>query len=466
MLWLSKNTTFNTNDCKDFSFEPGQHSVIKIIKIWKDQQNSTQVEWTDMPSDKYHDWVVKDCESSPTGPTVLLVMHQRLDANQGSKRGATALPYDVRTFKEACQRLFQHRSISALLARTSTTVFSYRKAIWEPQTPSEKGAPAIVYNFKSDTVSPTQHDDDLVLSVTHFIDKPITFGVMYGCTKETFRKVRKWSAELDELAFHPLMLPMVFFELERKRMIDVVDEKEGDLRQRIIDIPGTLKDQGKEQSEKGVNIQSSSERDCESIKLWIASSSLKNGLQSLKAQLLFMIEHSKALSEIIPTSGQDEASQHHNKLEATELVQSRLEEMIAELDSKVRVCEGQLEGTTLTTSMEWNYNSRKDVMINIKIAEASKKESSQMKAISMLGMIFLPGTFLSSLFSMSFFNWMPSDSDQKISPWIAVYWGITVILTASIIFGWRKWTRIMDKSAEGESYSVNKYFADDISSIA
>jgi hypothetical protein len=43
---------------------------------------------------------------------------------------------------------------------------------------------------------------------------------------------------------------------------------------------------------------------------------------------------------------------------------------------------------------EWNYYTRRDAKANIIIANASKKDSTQMRLISFVGMIFLPGTFL------------------------------------------------------------------------
>jgi hypothetical protein len=38
---------------------------------------------------------------------------------------------------------------------------------------------------------------------------------------------------------------------------------------------------------------------------------------------------------------------------------------------------------------------------------------------------------------MSFFNWIPSESDAVISPWIAVYCGLTLIFTGGTYWWWR-----------------------------
>lgn len=39
-----------------------------------------------------------------------------------------------------------------------------------------------------------------------------------------------------------------------------------------------------------------------------------------------------------------------------------------------------------------------------RIAHASKRDSTAMKTLSLLGALFLPGTYLASVFGMSFFN--------------------------------------------------------------
>lgn len=47
-----------------------------------------------------------------------------------------------------------------------------------------------------------------------------------------------------------------------------------------------------------------------------------------------------------------------------------------------------------------------------RIAHASKRDSTAMKTLSLLGALFLPGTYLASVFSMTFFNFQ----DGRLSP--------------------------------------------------
>jgi hypothetical protein len=78
-----------------------------------------------------------------------------------------------------------------------------------------------------------------------------------------------------------------------------------------------------------------------------------------------------------------------------------------------------------------------------------------MKALAVITALFLPGTYIATLFSMSMFDWQggssssanstsngaSSSSSQSavVMPYIWIYWVISVILTFIVITGWRIW---------------------------
>ncbi|RYO83268.1 hypothetical protein DL766_002145 [Monosporascus sp. MC13-8B] len=317
-----------------------------------------------------------------------------------------------------------------------------KPVVWEPQSPS------IVYNCKSDTESPAG-ENDIAMSTTCFTGKHITFAVMYGCTESVMQDTMMWLKRLKGSgkisAFHPLILPMVFAEFERKRLLNMLDRQGSHLNQRIIDMENKLT--GRLYGDD----RNITERDCETTKLWVDVSRLQNGLQSLKAELMSMIDHLDTLSKNELGPGENGSDNHSREREAGSAIRSRLLEMVTEFDSKIRHCEGLLGGIALATQMEWNYYSRRDAGATIEIAVASKRDSSQMRYISYLGMMFLPGTFLATMFSMTFFNWIPPDSNETISPWVSIYLGMTVVSTGCIIWYYRKqMRRKVDSGVEWE----------------
>ncbi|KDN70747.1 hypothetical protein CSUB01_10207 [Colletotrichum sublineola] len=274
---------------------------------------------------------------------------------------------------------------------------------------------------------------------------------MYGCKAQTIDLVSRILRKFQDQALHPLLIPMVFAELERKRLFGMLDRKQTSLQQRILDLENKLR--GESQSgilENAKNAQSAENaditaqtRDCESTKLWIDVSSLKNGLESLKDQLVKMAEHSEELAATVfkppPAESAPGTDQYAEERKTGERFAIRLREMVTEFDSKVRSCDSLLGGMTLAAQMESNYYTRRDAKVAIIIANLTKKDGSQMRSISLLGMLFLPGTFLATLFSASFFNWTAASSKEVISPWIALYCALTVALTSMTVWRMKKW---------------------------
>ncbi|KAK2001140.1 hypothetical protein LX36DRAFT_747129 [Colletotrichum falcatum] len=379
-------------------------------------------------------------------------MHSRLDganAISGAPLNALALPYNQDTFQIANKKLFQHRSLSFVINRGSTAIFNKRQVVWG-DTPL---GTSIVYNCKSDTASHSSFEspDDIALSVTSFVECCTTYAVMYGCAARTIRFVPAILSKFQDQALHPLIMPMIFAELERKRLFDMLDRKQTLLEQRILDLEnklrgenqrGILEEAKNAGSAENAEITAQS-RDCESTKLWIDVSSLKNGLESLKAQLVKMTEHSDELAATVfkpPAAGSAPGSdQYAEERQTGERFAMRLREMITEFESKVRSCDSLLGGMALAAQMESNYYTRRDAKVAIIIANLTKKDGSQMRSISLLGMLFLPGTFLATLFSASFFNWTAASSREVISPWIALYCVLTVAVTGITVWRMKKW---------------------------
>ncbi|KAH0543157.1 hypothetical protein FGG08_002502 [Glutinoglossum americanum] len=85
-----------------------------------------------------------------------------------------------------------------------------------------------------------------------------------------------------------------------------------------------------------------------------------------------------------------------------------------------------------------NLMTQNNTKWNRRVAEATRRDSSAMKVIALLGLLFLPGTFMSALFAMPLFNWdnWPNPSTTRGSVMKAgfwVYWAITIPITVSLI---------------------------------
>jgi hypothetical protein len=97
--------------------------------------------------------------------------------------------------------------------------------------------------------------------------------------------------------------------------------------------------------------------------------------------------------------------------------------------------------------------SKEDSAVMRAIAIESKKDSSAMKTIAILGMVFLPGTFVAvsssfsmlghefdsvlhqAIFAMPVFNW-DSNGVPAVKTGFGYYWAVAVPLTILVLASW------------------------------
>ena len=89
-----------------------------------------------------------------------------------------------------------------------------------------------------------------------------------------------------------------------------------------------------------------------------------------------------------------------------------------------------------------------------KIAHASKRDSAAMKWISLIGAVFLPGAYLASVFSMTFFNFQGDGKPVTTSFWI--YWAVDIPLTVTIVAFWYFWEKRREARYEREFADLEK----------
>ncbi|KAK8246551.1 hypothetical protein HDK90DRAFT_13947 [Phyllosticta capitalensis] len=95
--------------------------------------------------------------------------------------------------------------------------------------------------------------------------------------------------------------------------------------------------------------------------------------------------------------------------------------------------ETDLLGFNSLVSLRNSKQSIEMANTSIEIANASKRDSSSMKSLAVLSIIFLPPSTIAAIVSVPMLSWQPSDF------WI--FWAITVPITAVTIVLWAAWMR-------------------------
>ncbi|KAH7381533.1 hypothetical protein BKA66DRAFT_464397 [Pyrenochaeta sp. MPI-SDFR-AT-0127] len=91
-------------------------------------------------------------------------------------------------------------------------------------------------------------------------------------------------------------------------------------------------------------------------------------------------------------------------------------------------------------SLSYNMIAQRDSQTMAGLGLAAKVDSGAMRTIAVVTMAFLPPTFLSAIFSMSFFNYTPSQGDESggwsVSDKFWIYWAFAVPLTCMTLATW------------------------------
>jgi uncharacterized membrane protein len=65
-----------------------------------------------------------------------------------------------------------------------------------------------------------------------------------------------------------------------------------------------------------------------------------------------------------------------------------------------------------------------------------------MRVITAITLVFLPGTFVATLFSASFWNFDPRTSGPLVSKWVWLYFFMTAALTLIVLGIWHGYTAL------------------------
>ncbi|PMD36365.1 hypothetical protein L207DRAFT_637477 [Hyaloscypha variabilis F] len=123
-----------------------------------------------------------------------------------------------------------------------------------------------------------------------------------------------------------------------------------------------------------------------------------------------------------------------------------------------------LERLATQKSSLYNIIAQKEIKLSFqmareqrKLAHASKRDSSTMKIISLLGSLFLPGAYLASIFSTTFFNFQNApDIPLAVSPNFWLYWAVTVPITLLVVGIWYCWEKKREARYDREDADLER----------
>ncbi|KAK4218932.1 hypothetical protein QBC37DRAFT_478274 [Rhypophila decipiens] len=113
------------------------------------------------------------------------------------------------------------------------------------------------------------------------------------------------------------------------------------------------------------------------------------------------------------------------------------------ISSYIEYCEYLKDRAERLANVLFALLTHSDADASILLAAATKRDSSSMKTIAVMTMVFLPATFFAALFSMPTLQW---DQSQVMQDNFWVYWAFTIPVTVAVFAVWvlvygRHWIR-------------------------
>ncbi|KAH6654026.1 hypothetical protein BKA67DRAFT_268130 [Truncatella angustata] len=281
------------------------------------------------------------------------------------------------------------------------------------------------------------------IMLSHSFNTSITTGYVKGTPssdiEESLTHLRSCAAQVG----HPMLLPVIILSHD---LSSKTDQKQRDARDwlRRLENAVTMRNEIEEHEgyrELDLEVLNRDLVECHSQVLWKRPQAYQSIIDEMKLAMAKFWQGSR------PERGRHgETGALHKSME------SRLDFYRIKLLGVENYAHTTLERLNIQRQALYNIIAQKESKLNLemaaqqrRLAHASKRDSTAMKTLSLLGAVFLPGTFLASIFSMTFFDFNvgpdnnsgPNDgTDAQVSQWLWVYFAVTVPLTLAIVGSW------------------------------
>ncbi|KAI8962912.1 hypothetical protein F5Y11DRAFT_320819 [Daldinia sp. FL1419] len=99
--------------------------------------------------------------------------------------------------------------------------------------------------------------------------------------------------------------------------------------------------------------------------------------------------------------------------------------------------------------LAFNTVAQYDAGISVQIGRAAQSDGAAMRKVAFVTMMFLPATFLSAVFSMSFFDFQADSDSWTVSSKFWIYWVFAIPITIATSLLWNFWHKIFPLTPVG-----------------
>ncbi|KAM3509857.1 hypothetical protein MY11210_006144 [Beauveria gryllotalpidicola] len=124
-------------------------------------------------------------------------------------------------------------------------------------------------------------------------------------------------------------------------------------------------------------------------------------------------------------------------------IQKRVQDRLLLYDQVAVGLQNRAEATKdrLHNEIQLSFNTvtQDDAATTIQISLIAQTDSRVMRMIAYLTLGFLPATFISAIFSTSFFNFNPEHQKYSVSSMFWIYWVFAALVTVGMFYMFRRW---------------------------
>ncbi|KAI0166171.1 hypothetical protein GGR57DRAFT_445686 [Xylariaceae sp. FL1272] len=290
------------------------------------------------------------------------------------------------------------------------------------------------------------------IMLSYSFNTGVTSGYVKGTPSSEMMKSIEHCIACHKEVGHPLLLPIIILSHDLSDKIDIRQREARDWLRRLenaITMRNEI-DEREEYTDFDVDGINRDLVECHSQVLWKRPQAYQEIIKEMKLAM------EKFNDKVLGEKNTKSMKALHNSM------LSRLDFFRVKLTGQEHYIHTTLERLHIQRQALYNIMTQKESKLNLemaaqqrRLAHASKRDSTSMKTLSLLGAVFLPGTFLSSVFSMTFFDFKVA-GNSEVSQELWIYFVITIPLTLAIVLAWWALDRRREKRYAVEDDDIEK----------
>ncbi|KAE8341467.1 hypothetical protein BDV24DRAFT_132027 [Aspergillus arachidicola] len=292
---------------------------------------------------------------------------------------------------------------------------------------------------------------DLILAVRSTADNNHSFttGFLHGCTEDEAQHIVEWLKQTSQALQEPTLLAYLLAEIQYDRHTHIIHE----YWRRYDDLSLELQEKARLLTKPSPFAEDRT-HDLPKIPDWLSTIFAMHSKHGrMHRHFCTFQANLHLLQDLAAQSSQGQTTPLRPEFQTAASITHRLQQISTGYKDLEQQALSLKEGASLLLTTLWSLIAQRDSQISQKantinqeiaassrvIAKASGHDSSAMKALAVLTMVFLPGTTLATILALPAFDWESHRFWPTARSSIWIFCALSAILTFLVLYIWRYW---------------------------